>query len=116
LKSNNQQPYPTAQKPKGNVDRAQTQQDRAYRMGARHTRIPRHIKKVSHLVQINHDPAPPKPARVPPAYDQTADATLMRELAFDQNNIVLETYDDAALKKGKPPDFKLLKDGKVCGF
>jgi hypothetical protein len=53
---------------------------------------------------------------VPPVPDEAADIALMRELAFDKNCIVLEAYDDAALKAGKTPDFKLLKDGQLCGF
>jgi hypothetical protein len=32
----------------------------------------------------------------------------MRALAFDKTGIVLEPYDDAALKRGKTADFKLL--------
>lgn len=74
------------------------------------------IAKVSHLVRINHDPAAPKPPRVPPVYDEAADIALMRELAFDKNGIVLEPYDNAALRAGKTPDFKLLKDGQLRGF
>jgi ribosomal protein L30 len=74
------------------------------------------IKKVSHLVQINHDPAAPKPSRVPPVHDEAVDVALMRELAFDANGIVLEPYNDAALKRGKCPDFKLFKDAKLSGF
>ena len=74
------------------------------------------IKKVSHLVQINHDPSAPKPPRVPAVYDEAADVALMRELAFDANNIVLEPYEVAGRNRGKTPDFKLLKDGNLCGF
>jgi large subunit ribosomal protein L30 len=74
------------------------------------------ISKVAHLVRINHDPAAPKAAVAPPVYDEAQDVTLMRELAFDKNNLVLEPYDAAALKKGKTPDFKVLKDGKLCGY
>jgi hypothetical protein len=51
----------------------------------------------THLVQINHDPAAPKPPRGSPVYDEADDAALMRELAFDVNNIVLEPYSDARL-------------------
>jgi large subunit ribosomal protein L30 len=74
------------------------------------------IKTVRHLVRINHDPAAPKPATATPVPDEAADVQLMRVLAFDRNGIVLEPYDDAALKRGKTPDFKLMKDGKLCGF
>jgi ribosomal protein L30 len=74
------------------------------------------IDKVSHLVQINHDPAAPKPPQMPPVYDEAADVALMRKLAFDAHNIVLEPYSEAELKRGKTPDFKLLKNGKLCGF
>lgn len=74
------------------------------------------IAKVSHLVRITHYPAMPTPPHAPAVYDEAADLALMRALAFDQNNIVLEPYEDAALKNGKTPDFKLFKDGKLCGF
>jgi large subunit ribosomal protein L30 len=74
------------------------------------------IDKVSHLVRINHDPAAPKPEPKPRVYDETADAALMRKLAFDAKNIMLEPYSEAELKKGKTPDFKLYKAGKLCGF
>jgi len=74
------------------------------------------IDKVSHLVQINHDPAALKPSHVAPVYNEAADVALMRKLAFDANTIELEPHSDADLKRGKTPDFKLLKDGKLCGF
>jgi ribosomal protein L30 len=74
------------------------------------------IDKVSHLVRINHDPAAREPVPEPPLYDEAADAALMRKLAFDANNIKLEPYSVAELKKGKTPDFKLYKDGKLCGY
>jgi large subunit ribosomal protein L30 len=74
------------------------------------------IGKISHLVQINHDPAAPEVPRGPPVYNEAADAALMRKLAFDASNIVPKPYSDAELRKGKTPDFKLLKDGKLCGF
>jgi ribosomal protein L30/L7E len=72
------------------------------------------IEKVSHLVHINHDPAAPNAPHVPPAYDEVADAALMRELAFDAKNIVLERYSDAELTTGKTPDFKLLTPEIPC--
>jgi large subunit ribosomal protein L30 len=74
------------------------------------------IKRVRHLIRINHDPAAPKPTARAAVPDEAADIQLMRALAFDKNGIVLEPYDDAALKRGKTPDFKLMKDGKLCGF
>jgi large subunit ribosomal protein L30 len=74
------------------------------------------IRKVSHLIQISHDPAAPKPPYVPPIYDEAADATLLRELVFNSNNIELEPYSVAERNEGKTPDFRLLKDGEVCGF
>jgi large subunit ribosomal protein L30 len=74
------------------------------------------IAKVFHLVRINHDPAAPKPPRAAPVYDETADAALMRELAFDANKIVLDSYGAAARKKGKTPDFKLVQGGGIRGF
>ena len=74
------------------------------------------ISKVFHLVQINHDPAAPKPPYVPPVYDEAADAALLRELIFDRNNIVPELYSLAERNQGKTPDFKLPKEGRVRGF
>ena len=74
------------------------------------------IAKVSHLIKITHDPAAPKPAPEPRVYDEAADAALMRKLAFDSNGIELEPYTEAELKTGKTPDFKLHKDGKLCGY
>jgi large subunit ribosomal protein L30 len=74
------------------------------------------INKVSHLVKIMHDPAAPKLPPEPDVYDEAADAALMHKLAFDGKNITLEPYSDAELKTGKTPDFKLYKDGKLCGY
>jgi large subunit ribosomal protein L30 len=74
------------------------------------------IDKVSHLIKIKHDPAAPKSPRAAPLPDEGADAALMRELAFDGKNIVLEPYSEAELRKGKTPDFKLYKDGQLCGY
>jgi hypothetical protein len=74
------------------------------------------IRKVCHLVQINHDPAAPKPPYVPPVYDEAADAALLRELAFGLNNIAPEPYSVTERNEGKTSDFKLLKGGEVCGF
>jgi large subunit ribosomal protein L30 len=74
------------------------------------------LEKVSHLVQINHDPAAPKPPYEPQPHDEAADIALMRKLAFDGKGIVLEPYSDAALKQGKCPDFKIFKDGTLVGF
>jgi large subunit ribosomal protein L30 len=72
------------------------------------------IRKVSHLVKINHDPSAPKPPSVPRVYDENADAALLNQLAFDAKNIVPERYSEA--ETGKTPDFKLFKDAAVCGF
>jgi ribosomal protein L30 len=74
------------------------------------------IAKVSHLVQIINDPSTSDQAGAPPAYDETADAALMDKLAFAGNGIVLEPYDDDARKRGKTPDFKLIKNGKIVGY
>jgi ribosomal protein L30 len=74
------------------------------------------IRKVFHLIQINHDPAAPKSSRTPPVHDEAVDVALMRELAFDGNEIALEPYSDATLKSGKTPDFKLFGNGKLIGF
>jgi ribosomal protein L30 len=74
------------------------------------------IDKVSHLVRISHDPAVPRPAPAAAAPDEAADVQLMRDLIFDKNGITLETYDAAALNRGKTPDFKLKKDGALCGY
>jgi large subunit ribosomal protein L30 len=74
------------------------------------------IGKVGHLVRINHDPAALKPPKADPMYDEAADAAVMREIVFDANNIVLESYGAAARNKGKTPDFKLVRDGSLQGF
>jgi large subunit ribosomal protein L30 len=74
------------------------------------------IEKVSHLVKVNHDPTAPKPPREAPVYDEAASAALMRKLAFDRKNIKLEPYSAAEQRKGKTPDFKLYKDGKLRGY
>jgi large subunit ribosomal protein L30 len=74
------------------------------------------IDKVPHLIRINHDPAAPAPSGVVPTYDEKADAALMRELAFDVNNLVLQPFSAAARKKGKTPDFKLLREANLYGF
>lgn len=74
------------------------------------------IKKVAHLVRINHDPAAPKPPLEKVVHDEAADAALLRELAFAPQAIVPEAYPDAELRRGKTPDFKLLKDGKLSGY
>jgi ribosomal protein L30/L7E len=49
-------------------------------------------------------------------YDEEQDAGLVRNLVFGPNGITLERYGDFALKLGKTPDFKLLKDGTLHGF
>ena len=42
-----------------------------------------------------------------------ADIQMLRDLICDANGIVLEPYDNAALNRGKTPDFKLMKDDAV---
>lgn len=74
------------------------------------------ISKVAHLVRITNDPANAKIQPAPPIYDEAADANLMKELAFTPNGIELEAYSEAELKRGKTPDFKLNKDGALCGY
>ena len=74
------------------------------------------IKKVAHLVRINHDPAAPTPPREKPVHDEAADAALLRELAFDPQAIVPEPYPDADRKRGKTPDFKLTKGGNLSAY
>lgn len=74
------------------------------------------IRKVAHLVRINHDPAVPKSAPEKPVYDEAADATLLSELTFDPRAVVPELYNDAEREQGKTPDFKLVKDGKLSGY
>lgn len=73
------------------------------------------IQKVAHLVRINHDPAEAKPPQTR-EYDEAEDAALMQTLLFDPKGIVLHPCSAAELKTGKTPDFKLFKDGKLCGF
>lgn len=75
------------------------------------------IRKVSHLVQINNDPSAPKSRpQAPSKHDEAADIALVRKLAFDGKGVTLEPYDDAALKRGRCPDFKLFKNGERLGF
>ena len=74
------------------------------------------MRKVSHLVQINNDPAAHKASRMHSASSEVDDVALMRELAFDANDVMLEPYDARALNTGKTPDFKLYKNGKLIGF
>jgi large subunit ribosomal protein L30 len=74
------------------------------------------ISKVSHLVRIHHDPAAPKPPRVPRVYDENADGALLDTLVFKERKMTLERYSHAELKAGKTPDFKLVREGSVCGF
>jgi ribosomal protein L30 len=76
----------------------------------------RMIDKVSHLIHINLDPAAPNASGIPSDYDERVGAALMRKLVFDAENVALERYSDAELKAGKTPDFKLFKDGAVCGY
>lgn len=74
------------------------------------------IKKVSHLVRVNHDPAAPKLPEAGEEYDEVADAALLRALAFDPVAILPEPYSDADLKRGKTPDFKLMKDDTLRAY
>jgi large subunit ribosomal protein L30 len=74
------------------------------------------IKKVAHLVRVNYDPAAPKPPREKEVHDEAADAALLRELAFDPRAIVPEPYPDADRKRGKTPDFKLMKDARLSAY
>lgn len=74
------------------------------------------IRKVSHLIRINHDPAAPKPPYIPPVHDEDADAALLRELVFDRQKIQSELYSVAERNAGKTPDFKLLKNGDMRAF
>jgi large subunit ribosomal protein L30 len=74
------------------------------------------IDKVSHLVRVNNDPSAPTAPRPAPIYDETADRALVGELAFDPNGIVPEAYNDAELRRGKTPDFKLFVNGDLRGF
>lgn len=74
------------------------------------------IAKVAHLVRITNDPAKAKILPAPPVYDEAADVALMEELAFTPNGIELEPYSEEELKRGKTPDFKLNKDGALCGY
>jgi hypothetical protein len=66
------------------------------------------IRKVAHHMKL-------KTTSHATRCDETADAALLAELAFAPKN-VLDRYNEAELRAGKTPDFKLLKDGAVCGF
>lgn len=74
------------------------------------------IRKVSHLVRVNHDPALPTLRSAPTVHNEAEDVALMRNLAFDQRGITLEPFPSKKLLLGKTPDFKLIKDGELCGF
>lgn len=74
------------------------------------------IGKVRHLIRINHDPRAPASTTEVAVPDEASDVQLMRDLIFDGNGVALEAYDDAELKQGKTPDFKLRKNGALCGF
>jgi ribosomal protein L30 len=74
------------------------------------------IDKVRHIVRINHDPALPAVTRPRARPDEAADIALIRGLIADENQIVLQTYDAAELKRCKTPDFKLMKNGQLAGY
>jgi large subunit ribosomal protein L30 len=74
------------------------------------------LRKVHHLVRINHDPTWPKEIPAPAIPDEAADAALLTNLAFTPNHIVLVEYDIKERLRGKRPDFKLMKDGQVAGY
>lgn len=74
------------------------------------------IKKVAHLVRVNHDPAAPKPPREKEVHDEAADAALLCKLAFEPQAIVPELYPDADRKWGRTPDFKLMKDDRPSAY
>jgi large subunit ribosomal protein L30 len=74
------------------------------------------IRKVRHLVRINHEPSAPKSTPPAAAPDEAADIQLIRNLIFDANGITLETYDRDARNRGKTPDFKLVKNGQLIGY
>jgi large subunit ribosomal protein L30 len=74
------------------------------------------IKNVAHLVRVIHDPAAPRQSGEKEVYDEAADAALLRALAFDQQAIVPEPYSDADRRRGKTPDFKLMKNDRLCAY
>ena len=45
-----------------------------------------------------------------------ADIRLMQELIFRPSNVVLLPFNKEEKAKGKTPDFKLMKDFKLCGY
>jgi hypothetical protein len=74
------------------------------------------IEKVLHLLRISNDPAAPKSLRSATVYDEATDVALMRELAFDPQGIALESFSGGALRRGKTPDFRLVKHGDLQAF
>lgn len=52
-------------------------------------------------------------ARIP---TEGADIKLMQELIFRPSNVVLQPFSKEEKAKGKTPDFKLMKDSKLCGY
>ncbi|MDP3859810.1 MAG: hypothetical protein Q8Q73_18780 [Stagnimonas sp.] len=59
-----------------------------------------------------------QPGDVPAARKPTegADIRLMHELIFRPSNVVLQPFSKEEKAKGKTPDFKLMKDSKLCGY
>ncbi len=48
--------------------------------------------------------------------DEDADIKLIQELIFQPRKIVLQRFSKEETTKGKTPDFKLIKETKLCGY
>jgi hypothetical protein len=47
---------------------------------------------------------------------EVADTKLIQELIFQPREIVLQRFSKEETTKGKTPDFKLMKESKLCGY
>jgi large subunit ribosomal protein L30 len=74
------------------------------------------IEKVLHLLSVSNNPAAPKSLRSATFYNEATDVALMRELAFDPQGIAIERFSGEALRRGKTPDFKLVKHGSLRAY
>jgi hypothetical protein len=59
-----------------------------------------------------------RPSEVPAARKPTegADIKLMQELIFQPSDVVLQPFSKEERANGKTPDFKLMKESKLCGY
>src|SRR5579872_1448344 len=60
--------------------------------------------------EMQHD------ARIDQGPDEEGDVKLIEELIFEPRGIVLQRFSTEEIAKGKTPDFKLIKESKLCGY